>query len=88
MVYSVARVTAAAPTVNTRGILKRGRTPALVLLEPTRQGAAITCTVLCVHPGLQAGAYDLEDGATVILPADLAGAEHPQVLAGVTLEVA
>lgn len=88
VVYSVARVTAAAATVSTRGILKRGSTPALVLLEPMRQGAALTCTVLCVHPGLPAGPYELEGGDTVILPADLADAEQPRVLAGATLEVA
>lgn len=68
------------------GVLKRVREPVLVLVEPVRAGAHLSCAWVFTHAGLVAGDYELSDGSTVSIPKGLCG-DSAQARQGVTLEV-
>lgn len=68
------------------GVQKRVPVPVLVILGPSLEGRALSCTNLMTFAGLIAGPYLLTDGRTVSVPAEFVG-DDPQYRHDVTLEV-
>jgi len=73
-------------TFTSRGVQKRVPMPVLVILGPSREGRALSCSNLMTYAGLIPGPYLLTDGTTVGIPAEFVG-DDPQYRHDVTVEV-